>query len=81
MNNQAHPLRVAFGNLYQACYKRKLFARLHNFEEGQTVHIMYSDGKSLLRITRYHGDAEEATAAAAAWLIANGYLDFADLEG
>ena len=56
-------------------------ARLHIFEGGETVEVTtQADSRPVCRITREYGNGENASAAAAHWLIERKYLTLADIE-
>jgi len=72
---------VAFGNLYQACIKHDLRARLHIFDGGQTLYVTRADGVPVFQWSSEWGDALSPVDEAAEWLMDNGYIEATDLEG
>jgi len=73
---------VAFGNLYQACQKHGLHARLHTYDGGQTIYITRKDnGAAVFQWSSEWGDAISPTEEATEWLIGQGLINATDLEG
>jgi len=72
---------VAFGNLYQACQKNALHARLHTWDGGQTIYITSGSANPVFQWSSDWRDDIDPVNQAAEWLIEQGYIKAQDLEG